>query len=98
MNRTITTLIAICAVAAAVPATAGAASAPKTAAFKASLKGEQTITWSYNTSPEPPCYGGENAAGSVRMFYETTKPQKVKAYEITKDNPIWDTTHQRVMF
>lgn len=71
---------------------------PRTAKFKASLKGEQTITWSYNRSPEAPCYGGENAGGSVRMFYETTKPQTVTAYEITKDNPLWDTLHQRVMF
>jgi hypothetical protein len=83
---------------AVIPASASAAKAPRTASFKASLKGEQTITWSYNTSPQAPCYGGENAGGSVRMFYETTKPQKTTAYEITKDNPLWETTHQRVMF
>ena len=97
MRKTIVTLIGACACLALLPAGASAAKAPKSASFKASLKGEQTITWSYNTQPQAPCYGGENAGGSVRMLYETTKPQKVTAYEIKKDNPIWDTTHQRVM-
>lgn len=71
---------------------------PKTATFKASLKGEQTITWSYNRSPQAPCYGGENAGGSARMFYESVKPAKVTAYQITKDNPLWETLYRRVMF
>jgi len=77
---------------------AQAAKAPKTAKFKASLKGEQTITWSYDKAPQAPCYGGENAGGSVRMFYETNKPTAVTAYEIKKSNPLWDSTHQRVLF
>ena len=82
--------------------TAGAEAAtpkpPKQAKFKASLKGEQTITWSYNTQPEAPCYGGENAGGSVRMFYESTKPTKVTALQVTKDSPLWPTFHRRVIF
>ena len=101
MNRiTKSTLLIglLCLGAAAIPGAAGAATAPKTAKFKASLKGEQNITWSYNRAPEGSCYGGENAGGSVRMFYETAKPTTVTAYEIRKDNPIWDSTHQRVMF
>jgi hypothetical protein len=82
--------------------TAGAHAAtpkpPKTAKFKASIKGEQTITWSYNTQPQAPCYGGENAGGSARMFYKSTKPTKVTAMQITKDNPLWDALHRRVVF
>jgi len=77
---------------------AQAAKAPKTAKFKASLKGEQTTTWSYDRSPQAPCYGGENAGGSVRTFYETTKPTTVTAYEIRKNSPVWDSLHQRVAF
>jgi hypothetical protein len=78
---------------------AGAAPKPaKTAKFKAQIKGEQTITWSYNRAPEAPCYGGENAGGSARMFFESDKPAKLTAYEIRKDNPLWESTYQRVMF
>jgi hypothetical protein len=89
-------------------ATLGAAHAPeadaakqgpaKTAKFKASIKGEQVITWSYNKAPEGSCYGGENAGGSVRMFYEAPQPAKLTALEIRKDNPLWETTYQRVIF
>ena len=98
MNRIIKLTLILCLAAIALPAGAGAAKAPKSAKFNASLKGEQTITWSYDRAPEGSCYGGENAGGSVRMFYETTKAAPVTAYEIRKDNPLWDTTHQRVMF
>ena len=98
MTRIWKLTLILCLAAVALPALASAAKTPKSATFKASLKGEQTITWSYNTQPQAPCYGGENAGGSVRMLYASTKPQKVTAYEITKDNPLWDVTHQRVMF
>lgn len=99
MTLLLTVAIAIATLGVASAPEAGAASkAPKSAKFKASLKGEQTITWSYDRSPEAPCYGGEHAGGSVRMFYASQKPQKVTAYEIRKGTPLWESTYQRVIF
>jgi hypothetical protein len=98
MKTLIKLLLGSIALVALVAAPANAAQAPKTAKFKASLKGEQTITWSYDRAPEAPCYGGENAGGSVRMFYKSDKTATVTAYQIKKNSPIWDSTHQRVFF
>jgi hypothetical protein len=98
MKTVLKSLLAACALAALVAGPAEAAKAPKTAKFKATLKGEQTITWSYNRAPEAPCYGGENAGGSVRMFYNSDKAATVTAYEVKKGTPVWDSTHQRVFF
>ena len=80
------------------PAAGAADKAPRTAKFKAQIKGEQVITWSYNTDPQAPCYGGENAGGSARMLFESTKPTKVTAMEVKKGTPLWNATYQRVMF
>lgn len=94
---TVLAIAALGATANADPGAAAAKTSPKSAKFKVTVKGEQTFTWSYNRSPQAPCYGGENAGGSARMFFES-KPTKVTAYEIRKDNPLWETLYQRVLF
>jgi hypothetical protein len=97
-----TTLIAFAAlaVAALVPASAAAAGgkkAPRQAAFKAQISGNQDITWSYSKTANGPCTADNWGNGEARIQFDNAEPAKVTAYEIKKGNPLYADTHGRPM-
>jgi hypothetical protein len=87
----------LCLAALAVPAVAAAAKAPKQASFDASIRGTQVTTWTYDHGAVGPCDGNNHGSGSVTMGFQSPDPGKVTAYEILKNNPLYETSHGRPM-
>jgi hypothetical protein len=97
VNRIIKLTLIVCLAAIAVPAAASAAKAPKQATFKASIRGTQVTTWSYEHQATGPCNGNAYGSGTVTMGYQSPDPGKITAYEIRKSSPLFSQTHGRPM-
>jgi hypothetical protein len=94
LSRTLAACALAAAAALAVVTPADAAKAPKTAKFKASLKGEQVLTWSYNRPQTGMCSGSESGGGSTRITYSDSSAG-MTAFQPPKSNPVYKLTKGR---
>ena len=95
MTRVLTACALACALTAAAPAEAAKKPAkPKVAKFKASLKGEQVLTWSYNRPQTGMCSGSETGGGSTRITYADSSAT-LTAFGVTKSSPVYKLTKGR---